>query len=400
MNTTDLSTLSNHAINMIAIQQVQDFLSSTYVFRYNENTHRIVYKRISNDEEFHYLSDYEFNSILKDIKMANISCSRDLLRTVLFSDYVQKFNPFANYLNNLPDWDGTDYVSLLADSITTTDREYWLFCLRKWLVAMVASLKEEGVVNHTAIIFSGAQGIGKTRWFHSIIPSELQEFIYEGYIQTKDKETQVKLSECILILMDELENLSDKNISVQTREASVNGVMDDPYFSCDVASGKTANDTIYFSTKDELGTIELSFHIFDSDTFDTIADTEKVTLVIDDSITSEKTEADKIYEVNGVVVSYAGKVDDDIWGTEFQFLIENNGTETYTVRAENISIDNTMYDGSMYAEVAAGKYANETMSFIGEELPAEMNELEFKLVISNSSYETVAESDPIKVSIQ
>ena len=62
MNTTDLSTLSNHAINMIAIQQVQDFLSSTYVFRYNENTHRIVYKRISNDEEFHYLSDYEFNS--------------------------------------------------------------------------------------------------------------------------------------------------------------------------------------------------------------------------------------------------------------------------------------------------------------------------------------------------
>lgn len=197
-----------------------------------------------------------------------------------------------------------------------------------------------------------------------------------------------------------IENLSDKNISVQTREASVNGVMDDPYFSCDVASGKTANDTIYFSTKDELGTVELSFHIFDSDTFDTIADTEKVTLVIDDSITSEKTEADKIYEANGVVVSYAGKVDDDIWGTEFQFLIENNGTETYTVRAENISIDNTMYDGSLYAEVAAGKYANETMSFIGEDLPAEMNELEFKLVISNSSYETVAESDPIKVSIQ
>lgn len=106
------------------------------------------------------------------------------------------------------------------------------------------------------------------------------------------------------------------------------------------------------------------------------------------------------YESNGVVVSYAGKVDDDIWGTQFQFLIENNGTETYTVRAENISIDNVMYDGSLYAEVAAGKYADDTMSFIGEDLPEEMNELEFKLVISNSNYETVAESDPIKVSVQ
>lgn len=77
---------------------------------------------------------------------------------------------------------------------------------------MVASLVDEKVVNHTAIIFSGPQGIGKTRWFHTIIPPELKEFIYEGYIQTKDKETNVKLSECILILMDELENMSDRNI--------------------------------------------------------------------------------------------------------------------------------------------------------------------------------------------
>ena len=59
-----------------------------------------------------------------------------------------------------------------------------------------------------------------------------------------------------------------------------------------------------------------------------------------------------------------------------------------------------MYDGSLYAEVAAGKYADDTMSFIGEDLPEEMNELEFKLVISNSNYETVAEYDPIKVSVQ
>lgn len=35
----------------------------------------------------------------------------------------------------------------------------------------------------------------------------------------------------------------------------------------------------------------------------------------------------------------------------------------------NISIDNVMYDGSLYAEVAAGKYADDTMSFIGEDLP-------------------------------
>ena len=59
-----------------------------------------------------------------------------------------------------------------------------------------------------------------------------------------------------------------------------------------------------------------------------------------------------------------------------------------------------MCNGSLYAEVAAGKYANAEMSFVGEELPAEMNELEFKLVITDNSYETVAESDPIVISVK
>lgn len=194
------------------IQMVQSYLTENYLFKYNANTNRLLVKSISGSDKFHYLNDFEFNTILKNIKVANIKCSKDLLRTVLFSDFVAKFDPFLAYLNGLPEWDGTDYVTILADSVKTTDPEHWNFCLRKWLVAMVASLVDEKVVNHTAIIFSGAQGIGKTRWFHTIIPTPLREFVYEGYIQTRDKETNVKLSECILIQMDELENMSGKNI--------------------------------------------------------------------------------------------------------------------------------------------------------------------------------------------
>lgn len=194
------------------VQMVQNYLTTYYQFKYNSNTNRLLVKSKFGTGDFHYLTDFEFNTILKNIKIANIRCSKDLLRVVLFSDYVNKFDPFMAYINGLPEWDGTDYVGKLADSVTTTDQEHWAFCLKKWLVAMVASLVDEKVVNHTAIIFSGPQGIGKTRWFHTIIPPELKEFIYEGYIQTKDKETNVKLSECILILMDELENMSDRNI--------------------------------------------------------------------------------------------------------------------------------------------------------------------------------------------
>lgn len=194
------------------IEQVQAYLTRHYEFKYNSVTQRLLVRIRNADEQYHYLEDYEFNSILKKIKIQNIKCSKDMLLMILKSDYVLQFDPFLNYLENLPEWDGTDYVAQLATSVRTTQPHHFAKCLKKWMVALVASLMDENVVNQTAIILSGAQGIGKTTWFHTILPTDFQEFIHEGYIQTKDKETNVKISECVLILMDELENLSDKSM--------------------------------------------------------------------------------------------------------------------------------------------------------------------------------------------
>lgn len=232
------------------------------------------------------------------------------------------------------------------------------------------------------------------------VPENVNEVLYEDdivRITYTGLETDDWLGDGLKVTV---ENLSDKNITVQASEASVNGVMEDPYFSCDVAAGKKANDSITFAIDNEIGIVELSFHVYDSDTYDTIVDTDMITVTVNENVTVEKAEATKVYESNGVIVSYVGMETDEIWGTEFLFLIENNGTETYDVRADNISIDGVMCDGSMYAEVSAGKYANESISFFDEEsLPAEKNELEFKIVISNSEYETVAESDPITIAL-
>ncbi len=194
------------------IDEIQKFLTGTYHFRFNYITHRLLVRSIDSDEQYHYLDEYEFNSILKRIKTQNISCSKDTLLMILKSDYVERFDPYVSYLNDLPEWDGKDYVAYLADTVEVTQPEYWRKCLRKWLVALVASLRDQNTINQTAIVLSGPQGIGKTTWFHTILPPEFQEFIHEGYVQTKDKETSVKIAECVLVLMDELENLSDKSM--------------------------------------------------------------------------------------------------------------------------------------------------------------------------------------------
>lgn len=82
-----------------------------------------------------------------------------------------------------------------------------------------------------------------------------------------------------------IENTGDKNVTVQTRDASINGFMVDPMFSTDVIAGKRAIDEITFLKSEleeneitKIESAELSFHIFDSESWDTIVDTDTVTI--------------------------------------------------------------------------------------------------------------------------
>lgn len=80
-----------------------------------------------------------------------------------------------------------------------------------------------------------------------------------------------------------IENMGDKDITVQAREVSINGFMVDSIFSCDVVAGKRAVDTITFMESDleeneitEITDVELFFHIFGMEDWDTIVDTDVV----------------------------------------------------------------------------------------------------------------------------
>lgn len=205
--------LESDTKNSSQIDVIFGYLNAHYEFKFNFVTRRVLYRCLSAvDQSFRDLTDFDFNSILVAIKREQISCSKDMLKMILESNLVHGYDPYTMYIDSLPEWDGTDYIGLLANTVETTDNLFWEKCFRKWLVAMLGGWYFERVVNHTAIIFSGRQGIGKTRWFRSIIPAELLEFFSSGYIQPKDREVNVKLSECCLILMDELENMSANNI--------------------------------------------------------------------------------------------------------------------------------------------------------------------------------------------
>lgn len=81
-----------------------------------------------------------------------------------------------------------------------------------------------------------------------------------------------------------VENGTDTDITLQARNVSVNGVMTDPTFSCEVTAGKKAKDGISFLADDIDGGVikelEFSFHIFKTDGWDTILDSDIISISI------------------------------------------------------------------------------------------------------------------------
>lgn len=78
-----------------------------------------------------------------------------------------------------------------------------------------------------------------------------------------------------------IENTSNRNLTVQVRDFSVNGYMSDPIFSSSVAAGKKAMDEISIMKSDlekngitDIEDIEFTFHVFDDDDWEYRFDSE------------------------------------------------------------------------------------------------------------------------------
>lgn len=192
-------------------KKIIDSLKEQYEFRFNLGNKKMEFRKVG-ETNYKDLSETDFNSIRVKLSLEGIPCSKENFKTIIFSDVWEQYDPYQEFLNGLPEWDGHDYIADLAATVKTDDDKYWEWCLRKWLVAFCGSLSDEETVNQTAIIFCGKQGIGKSTWFRHILPLELRKYSSSGFMDCKDKETLIQLSELCLFIMDEVENLKPRNV--------------------------------------------------------------------------------------------------------------------------------------------------------------------------------------------
>lgn len=105
-----------------------------------------------------------------------------------------------------------------------------------------------------------------------------------------------------------------------------------------------------------------------------------------------------LYDTDGIKVTATG-YEDGWMGPEIKVLVENDSTKNVLVTVDALSANGYMMpSASLYAEVAAGKKANESLSIMSSELDQSgievLAELQFYIQISDTeTWETLTTSD-------
>ena len=211
-----------------------------------------------------------------------------------------------------------------------------------------------------------------------------------------------------------VENTSDKNIGIHCNAVIVNNYMITDFFSCSVAAGKKSNETIYLLSYeleaagiDNIGQIELYFNVYNSDTYDTIFESDCVTVH-----TSAYAEMDvtpfeggtELYNQDGIRIVGTVVDESSFWGSAVLLYLENNSNDDVIVSCDDMSINGFMVDGYLYSMIYAGKMAVDEIIILQTDLDENeiksVEDIELAFYIINAdTYMTITKTEPIKFSV-
>ncbi|EOX9981360.1 virulence-associated E family protein [Listeria innocua] len=125
----------------------------------------------------------------------------------------RSYHPIKEYLDHLPDWDGTDRVeTLLIDYFNATDNSYTRAVTRKMMVAAVARIVQPGTKFDSVLILNGPQGIGKSTFFAKLAGDWFSDSL--TLTDMKDKAGPEKLQGYWILELGELAGMRKTDVEV------------------------------------------------------------------------------------------------------------------------------------------------------------------------------------------
>ncbi|KAA9590159.1 virulence-associated E family protein [Listeria monocytogenes] len=125
----------------------------------------------------------------------------------------RSYHPIKEYLDHLPEWDGTSRVeTLLIDYFNATDNSYTRAVTRKMMVAAVARIYHPGTKFDSVLILNGPQGIGKSTFFAKLAGDWFSDSL--TLTDMKDKAGPEKLQGYWILELGELAGMRKTDVEV------------------------------------------------------------------------------------------------------------------------------------------------------------------------------------------
>ena len=198
----------------IQAMKTEIFLNSNFDMRKNLLTGVAEYReKFSDDQRFKPLTEEVRNDMtLRATELGLKAWDRNVNRFI-DSTRIEQFDPINTWLDQLPKWDGHDYIAELAARVPTKQPQ-WPKYLRYWLMGMVGQWRESDkqlTGNALTPLLIGRQGCGKTRFCKIILPPELRDYYNDKLNFKNEFDLNIALTSFALINIDEF----DKTTSSQ-----------------------------------------------------------------------------------------------------------------------------------------------------------------------------------------
>jgi predicted P-loop ATPase len=154
------------------------------------------------------------NTLCIDARGQGINCWDKDVSRLLLSQKIVDFHPFLYYMDSLPEWDGIDRVTELAQRIS--DRPLWVNGFHRWMLGMAAqwmNLNSQCANALAPLLVSTEQGRCKSTFCSILLPDELQKFYIDKFDLTSESGCEQKLSLFGLVNMDEFDRYSVRSMA-------------------------------------------------------------------------------------------------------------------------------------------------------------------------------------------
>ena len=196
------------------LEDLQIFLNANFDFRYNVLTDMPECKP-KNTNTYRMIDKRMMNSLSYKAMMQGIDCKDADVKRFLFSDQIATHHPFQDYMASLPEWDGTDRVTMLGARVS--GKAMWLNGFHRWMLGMVAQWLgyPARCANALApILISAEQGMCKSTFCSILLPEELRGYYTDKFAITSTSGCEQKISTFGLINMDEFDQYNERMMTI------------------------------------------------------------------------------------------------------------------------------------------------------------------------------------------